>query len=313
MKLWEEAGLPAGVINFIPGKAAQISEIVMNDENLAGIHFTGSTEVFNSFWKTIGQNIDKYKCYPRIVGETGGKNFLMMHSSADADQVVAAVIRGAFEYQGQKCSATSRAYIPKSRWDEIKDKLVSEIKTIKMGSTEELDTFMGAVIDKAAFDRVKAYLDFIKSSPDAEIVCGGGCDDSVGYFIEPTVVRTTDINFRTMNEEMFGPVITVYVYEDEGYDEILEICANSSKYSLTGSFFGRDRKVIADAERALRFAAGNLYINDKSTGSIVGQNPFGGSRASGTNDKAGSMINMLKWVSPQAIKEAFIATKNYRY
>ncbi len=313
MKLWQEAGLPDGVINFIPGNAQQISDLVLSDENLAGVHFTGSTAVFNSFWKKIGDNIDRYKCYPRIVGETGGKNFIMMHASADADKVVAAIIRGAFEYQGQKCSATSRGYIPQSRWDEIKEKLVKEIATIKMGNTEELDTFMGAVIDQAAFDRVKGYLDFVKSSPDAEIICGGGCEDTTGFFIEPTVVVTSNIEHKTMTEEIFGPVITFYVYEDERYEEILDVCANSSRYSLTGAFFGKDRTVLDHAEKVLRFAAGNLYINDKSTGSVVGQNPFGGSRASGTNDKAGSIINMLKWVSPQAIKESYDAAKDYRY
>ncbi len=313
MKLWQEAGLPDGVINFIPGNARRVSEIVLNSEDLAGIHFTGSTAVFNSFWKKIGNNIDNYKCYPRIVGETGGKNFIMVHNTADADRVVAAIIRGAFEYQGQKCSATSRGYIPQSRWTEIKEKLVSEMATIKMGNAEELDTFVSAVIDQAAFDKNKSYLDFIKSSPDAEIVCGGGCDDSKGFFVEPTVVLTSNLEYKTMTEEIFGPIITLYVYEDERYEEILDICANSSKYSLTGAFLAKNREVIDHAEKVLRFAAGNLYINDKSTGSVVGQNPFGGSRTSGTNDKAGSLINMLKWVSPQSIKDSYDSTKNYRY
>ena len=313
MKLWQAAGLPDGVINFIPGNARQISELVLQDENLAGIHFTGSTAVFNSFFKKIGENIDRYKCYPRIVGETGGKNFIFMHPSADADKVSTAIIRGAFEYQGQKCSATSRGYIPQSRWDEIKEKLVNEIATIKMGSTAELDTFMGAVIDQAAFDKIRGYIDDVKASTDAEILCGGGCDDSIGFFIEPTVVLTKDLNYKTMTEEIFGPVITLYIYEDERYEEMLDSCANASKYSLTGAFFGKDRAVIDHAEKVLRFSAGNLYINDKSTGSVVGQNPFGGSRASGTNDKAGSIINMLKWVSPQAIKESYDAAGNYRY
>jgi len=313
MKLWQAAGLPDGVINFIPGNARQISELVLHDENLAGIHFTGSTAVFNSFFQTIGENIDRYQCYPRIVGETGGKNFIFMHPSADSDKVVAAIIRGAFEYQGQKCSATSRGYIPQSRWSEMKDKLVKETATIKMGSTADLDTFMGAVIDRAAFNKIKGYIDDVKASPDAEILCGGGCDDTTGFFIEPTVVLTKDLNYKTMTEEIFGPVITLYIYEDERYEEMLDVCANSSKYSLTGAFFGKDRAVIDHAEKVLRFSAGNLYINDKSTGSVVGQNPFGGSRASGTNDKAGSIINMLKWVSPQAIKESYDATGNYRY
>lgn len=313
MKLWQEAGLPDGVINFIPGNARQVSEIVLNSEDLAGIHFTGSTAVFNSFWQKIGENINNYKCYPRIVGETGGKNFIMVHHSADVDRVVAAIIRGAFEYQGQKCSATSRGYIPKSLWTEIKEKLVSEIATIKMDSAEELDTFVSAVIDQAAFDKNKSYLDYIKASSDAEIICGGGCDDSKGFFVEPTVVLTSNLAYKTMTEEIFGPIITLYIYEDERYEEILDICANSSKYSLTGAFLAKGREVIDHAEKVLRFAAGNLYINDKSTGSVVGQNPFGGSRASGTNDKAGSLINMLKWVSPQAIKDSYDATKDYRY
>lgn len=313
MKLWQEAGLPDGVINFIPGNARQVSEIVLNSEDLAGIHFTGSTAVFNSFWKKIGDNINEYKCYPRIVGETGGKNFIMVHNSADADRVVAAIIRGAFEYQGQKCSATSRGYIPKSRWTEIKEKLVSEMATIKMGNAEELDTFVSAVIDQAAFDKNKSYLEYVKASSDAEIICGGGCNDSKGFFVEPTVVLTNNLEYKTMTEEIFGPIITLYVYEDERYEEILDFCANSSKYSLTGAFLAKSREVIYHAEKALRFAAGNLYINDKSTGSVVGQNPFGGSRASGTNDKAGSLINMLKWVSPQSIKDSYDSSKNYRY
>lgn len=313
MKLWQEAGLPDGVINFIPGNARQISGFVLDDEHLAGIHFTGSTAVFNSFYKKIGENIDRYHCYPRIVGETGGKNFVMAHPSADADKVVAAIVRGAFEYQGQKCSATSRGYLPQSRWEAIKEKLVKETATIKMGSAEELDTFVSAVIDQAAFDKIKGYIDGVKASSNAEILCGGGCDDTQGFFIEPTVILSKDLYSKTMTEEIFGPVITLYVYEDDRYEEILGICANASKYSLTGAFFGKDRGVIDHAEKVLRFAAGNLYINDKSTGSVVGQNPFGGSRASGTNDKAGSIINMLKWVSPQAIKESYDATTDYRY
>jgi len=313
MQLWQEAGLPDGVINFIPGNAGAISEIVLNSRDLAGIHFTGSTEVFNGFWKKIGENIGRYPCYPRLVGETGGKNFIMVHPSADADRVVAAIIRGAFEYQGQKCSATSRGYIPQSRWLEIKEKLAAEIATIKMGSAEEPDTFISAVIDQAAFDKNRRYLEYVKASADAEIICGGGCDDTKGFFVEPTVVLTSNLAFKTMTEEIFGPIITLYVYEDERYEEMLDICANASQYSLTGSFFAQSRQDIDHAEKVLRFAAGNLYINDKSTGSVVGQNPFGGSRASGTNDKAGSAINMLKWVSPQAIKENYNAPGNYRY
>ncbi|OQA66065.1 MAG: 1-pyrroline-5-carboxylate dehydrogenase [Firmicutes bacterium ADurb.Bin262] len=313
MKLWQEAGLPDGVINFIPGNARMVSDIVFNSEDLAGVHFTGSTEVFNSFWKKIGDNIGRYKCYPRIVGETGGKNYIMVHPSADADRVVAAIIRGAFEYQGQKCSATSRGYIPQSRWLEIKEKLAGEIATIKMGNAEEPDTFVSAVIDRAAFDKNKRYLEYIKASPDAEIICGGGCDDTKGFFVEPTVVLTSDPAYKTMTEEIFGPIITLYVYEDERYEEMLDVCANASEYGLTGAFHATSREAIDHAEKVLRFSAGNLYINDKSTGSVVNQNPFGGSRASGTNDKAGSFINMLKWVSPLAIKDSYNAAADYRY
>ena len=290
-----------------------VSDIVFNSEDLAGVHFTGSTEVFNSFWKKIGDNIGRYKCYPRIVGETGGKNYIMVHPSADADRVVAAIIRGAFEYQGQKCSATSRGYIPQSRWLEIKEKLAGEIATIKVGSAEEPDTFVSAVIDQAAFDKNKRYLEYIKTSSDAEIICGGGCDDTKGFFVEPTVVLTSDLAYKTMTEEIFGPIITLYVYEDERYEEILDVCANASEYGLTGAFHATSREAIDHAEKVLRFSAGNLYINDKSTGSVVNQNPFGGSRASGTNDKAGSFINMLKWVSPLAIKDRYNAASNYRY
>lgn len=313
MQLWQEAGLPDGVINFIPGDARAISECVLDDKNLAGIHFTGSTEVFNHFWKKVGENIDRYGCYPRIVGETGGKNFIMVHPSADVDQVTAAVVRGAFEYQGQKCSATSRGYLPASRSQEILGRIVEQTVSVRVGSAEDPESFMGAVIDKAAFERIKGYLDYIKASPEAEILCGGGCDDSIGYFVEPTVVVTTNPDFKTMKEEIFGPIITFYVYEDTEYDKALDHCANASEYSLTGAFFAKDRADIDHAQDVLRFAAGNLYVNDKSTGSVVGQNPFGGSRASGTNDKAGSLINMLKWVSPRAIKENFNAPRDYRY
>lgn len=313
LKLLQAAGLPDGVVNFIPGSASMISDIVMADENMAGVHFTGSTEVFNSMFAAVGKNIDKYNSYPRLVGETGGKNFSMIHNSANIDEVAAALIRGAFEYQGQKCSATSRAYAPKSMWPALKDKLTSEIATIKMGDAEDRTNLLAAVIDKKAFDKVSSYIEYAKNSDKAEIICGGKCDDSIGYFVEPTVILTTDLNFKTMKEEIFGPVLTVYVYEDEKFEEILEECANSSKYALTGSIWSADRNIINRAEDILKFAAGNLYVNDKSTGSVVGQNPFGGSKASGTNDKAGTIINMLKWVSPRNIKENFIPTKDYRY
>ncbi len=313
MKLLQEAGLPDGVINFIPGSASMISNIVMSDKNLAGVHFTGSTEVFSGMWKIVGDNISKYGSYPRLVGETGGKNFSMIHNTADIDSVVSALIRGAFEYQGQKCSATSRVYLPESTWPQIKEKLIDGTKSLKMGDVEEIDCFMGAVIDRKSFDKIKSYIEYSKESKDAEIIFGGKCDDSVGYFVEPTIIVTSDPNFKTMVDEIFGPVLTIYVYEDEKYCETLEICSNSSEYALTGSLWASDRVVIEKSERILEFSAGNLYINDKSTGSVVGQNPFGGSKASGTNDKAGTIINMLKWVSPRNIKENFIPSKKYIY
>lgn len=313
IKLLQAAGLPDGVVNFIPGNAEMISDIVMSNENLSGVHFTGSTKVFKSMWTTVGKNIDKYNSYPRLVGETGGKNFCMVHNTADVDTVVAALIRGSYEYQGQKCSATSRAYIPSSMWANLKDKLVSEIKTIKMGDALVRENLMSAVIDENSFNKVKSYVDFAKASPDAEIIVGGVCDDSKGYFVEPTVIVTKDIDFKTMKEEIFGPVLTVYVYNDDDFEATLNHCADSSKYALTGSIFSDDRSVINHAEQVLRYSAGNLYVNDKSTGSVVGQNPFGGSKASGTNDKAGSIMNMLKWVSPRSIKENFIPVTDYRY
>ena len=313
LKLLQAAGLPDGVINFIPGNASMISDIVMSDENLAGVHFTGSTEVFNSMWTTVGKNIDKYNSYPRLVGETGGKNFSMIHNTANVDEVVAALIRGAYEYQGQKCSATSRAYVPQSMWPTLKEKLVSEVSTIKVGDAECRENLMAAVIDSKSFTKISSYIDYAKNSDKAEIICGGKCDDSIGYFVEPTVILTTDLDFKTMKEEIFGPVLTVYVYEDDKFEDILEVCANSSKYALTGSIWASDRSIINRAEDILKFSAGNLYVNDKSTGSVVGQNPFGGSKASGTNDKAGTIINMLKWVSPRNIKETFIPVQDYRY
>lgn len=313
LKLLQAAGLPDGVINFIPGNASMISDIVMSNEDLAGVHFTGSTEVFNSMWTTVGKNIDKYNSYPRLVGETGGKNFSMIHNSANVDEVVAALIRGAYEYQGQKCSATSRAYIPQSIWPTLKEKLISEMSTIKVGDAECRENLMAAVIDNKSFTKISSYIDYAKNSDKAEIIFGGKCDDSIGYFVEPTVILTTDLGFKTMKEEIFGPVLTVYVYEDDKFEEILEECANSSKYALTGSVWASDRNIINRAEDLLKFSAGNLYINDKSTGSVVGQNPFGGSKASGTNDKAGTIINMLKWVSPRNIKESFIPVADYRY
>ncbi len=312
-KLLKACGLPDGVINFIPGSASMISDIVLSNEHLAGVHFTGSTEVFSSLWTTVGNNISKYHTYPRLVGETGGKNFSVIHNSADIEEVTAALIRGAYEYQGQKCSATSRAYVPQSIWPALKTKLLSEMSTITMGSAEDVNNFVSAVIDQKAFNKIKGYIDHAASSDKAEIIAGGKCDDSVGYFIEPTVIVTTDPYFKTMVEEIFGPVLTIYVYEDEKIYDIAKICADTSPYALTGSIWATDREMITKLSDILMGAAGNLYVNDKSTGSVVGQNPFGGSKASGTNDKAGTMFNMLKWVSPRNIKENFIPTKSYKY
>lgn len=313
MQLFKAAGVPDGVINFVPGTGGQIGNPVMNSPYLAGIHFTGSTPTFQTMWKTIGNNISKYKSYPRIVGETGGKDFIFVHNSADVDVVVAAIVRGAYEYQGQKCSAASRGYIPKSIWTEIKEKLIENLKTIKMGDVSDFTNFMNAVIDKNAFDTISQYIDYIKESDDAEILFGGNYDDSTGYFIEPTLVETTDPQFKTMEEEVFGPVFTLYVYDDDKYEETLNLCNETSPYALTGAVFAQDRKAVQLANKILVNAAGNFYINDKPTGAVVGQQPFGGARASGTNDKAGSYLNLIRWVSPRTIKENFIPPKDYRY
>ena len=313
MKIWMEAGLPPGVINFVTGKASEISEVVLNDENLAGIHFTGSTAVFQNMWKTIGQNIAKYKTYPRIVGETGGKDFIFVHNSANPAQVATAITRGAFEYQGQKCSAASRAYIPKSLWSEIKEILLKQIKGIKMGDPSDFTNFMNAIIDRGAFDSIKSYIDYAKSSPDAKILTGGNCDDSKGYFIDATVIETSNPKFKTMEEEVFGPVMTIYVYEDADYEKTLHLCDQTSPYALTGAIFATDRNAVELAENILRNAAGNFYINDKPTGAVVGQQPFGGARASGTNDKAGALHNMIRWTSPRAIKENLLPPSDFKY
>jgi 1-pyrroline-5-carboxylate dehydrogenase len=313
MKLFQEAGLPEGVINFIPGPGGQVGNPVMLSPELAGIHFTGSTATFQNMWKTIGNNIHNYKWYPRIVGETGGKDFIFAHGSADIQALVAAIIRGAYEYQGQKCSAASRAYIPKSMWGDVKDLMVSELKTIKMGDVEDFSNFMNAVIDKAAFTTITEYIDYIKKSSEAEIIFGGKYDDSMGYFIEPTVAVTSNPKFRTMQEEIFGPVLTIFVYDDEKYEETLHLCDETSPYALTGAIFAQDRYAIDLASNILENAAGNYYINDKPTGAVVGQQPFGGGRASGTNDKAGSFLNMIRWVTARTIKENFVPPKDYRY
>jgi len=313
MELFREAGLPDGVVNFLPGSGGAIGGPVMDLPTLAGIHFTGSTEVFQNMWSTVGTNIKNYKVYPRIVGETGGKNYVFAHPSADLDALVANTLRGAFEYQGQKCSAASRAYIPQSLWSEFKERYVAEVATIKMGDVRDYKTFMGAVIDKAAFDSITEYIDYAKESPDAEFITGGGYDDSNGYFIEPSTVVTTDPHFKLMEEEIFGPVITIYVYPDDKFEETLEECNNTSPYGLTGGIFANDRKAIETAYAALRQTAGNFYINDKPTGAVVGQQPFGGSRASGTNDKAGSAGNLFRWLSMRTVKETFVPATDYRY
>ncbi|RKX24392.1 MAG: 1-pyrroline-5-carboxylate dehydrogenase [Candidatus Zixiibacteriota bacterium] len=313
MKILREAGLPAGVINMIFARGAAIGDTVLRNPHLAGIHFTGSTAVFQSMWKTVGENIANYKAYPRIVGETGGKDFIVVHQSSNAEEVATAITRGAFEYQGQKCSAASRCYIPKSLWPQIKGILLKQVGDIKMGDPEDFTNFFNAIIDESAYKSIVEFVDYAKSASDAEIIIGGNYDMSKGYFIEPTVVVTTNPHFKLLEEEIFGPVITIYVYEDEEFANTLHLCDKTSPYALTGAIFGRDRKAVALAERTLRNAAGNFYINDKPTGAVVGQQPFGGGRASGTNDKAGGIQNMMRWTSPRSIKENFVPPKDYKY
>lgn len=312
-KLFEWAGLPPGVINFVPGNAGTISDVLLHHHDLAGIHFTGSTEVFQTMWRTVGENIAKYRSYPRLVGETGGKDFIVAHASADPDALVTAIVRGGFEYQGQKCSAASRVYVPDTLWKRIKDKLIAETNSISMGDIADFRNFMGAVIDRASFKKLSGYLEEAKKSDDAQILAGGEADDSVGYFIRPTVIQVRRPDYRTMCEELFGPVVTLYVYPEKEWLQILSVVDSTSPYGLTGAVFSTDRTAIADAHRTLRYAAGNFYINDKPTGAVVGQQPFGGSRASGTNDKAGSMMNLLRWVTARTIKETFVPPANYRY
>lgn len=313
MKLFEEAGMPKGVINFVPGSGGQVGNPAMTNPDLAGIHFTGSTEVFQNMWKLISDNLKNMKYYPRIVGETGGKDFIFAHNSADVDALVVAALRGAFEYQGQKCSAASRMYVPKSIWKEFKEKFVAEVGKIKMGDVEDFTNFMGAVIDKGAFETITGYIKYAKSSDEAEIITGGNFDNSKGYFIEPTTIVTTNPKFKTMQEEIFGPVLTIYVYDDNKLDETLTLCDETSPYGLTGAIFAQDRKAIVKMSDALRNAAGNFYINDKPTGAVVGQQPFGGGRASGTNDKAGSAMNLMRWMTARTIKETFDPPKDWRY
>ena len=313
MDLFKAAGLPDGVINLVPVSGPVLGDVVFNHKDFAGLHFTGSTGVFRHLWKTIGNNIEKYRSYPRIVGETGGKDFIVAHESAVPAEVATGISRGAFEYQGQKCSAASRAYIPSNMWEEVKAQIVADAKSFKMGSPEDPSNFINAVIDEKAFDRIAAYIDYVKEQSDAEIIVGGGYDKSKGYFIEPTVVVTSNPKFRTLCEEIFGPVITIYVYEPKDWKATLELVDNTSEYALTGAIFSTDRYAIEEASKALENAAGNFYINDKPTGAVVGQQPFGGARGSGTNDKAGSILNLLRWVSPRTIKETFVPAQDYRY
>jgi len=313
MDILRKAGLPDGVINFIPGSGSKVGPKVIDNSDLAGIHFTGSVSVLNNMYKTIGENIDKYKTYPRIVGETGGKDFVFAHKSADVDELVTALVRGAFEYQGQKCSAASRTYIPDNMWDEVKDKLVKQTESLEIGEPTDFTNFINAVIDDGAFSDITAYIDYAKEAEDAEIIAGGDYDDSKGYFIDPTIVVTTDPKFKLMKEEIFGPVLTVYVYPENEYEETLKLCNATSPFALTGSIFAHDLEAENKAQEVLTHAAGNFYINDKPTGAIVGQQPFGGARASGTNDKAGSKWNLMRWISPRAMSNNVNPPRNYKY
>ena len=313
MQIFKEAGLPDGVINLVYVSGPVAGEVIFEHKDFAGIHFTGSTGVFQNLWKTIGTNIHKYRSYPRIVGETGGKDFVVAHPSSKSKEVSTALSRGAFEFQGQKCSAASRAYIPQSMWPAVKEELLADVATFKMGSPEDMGNFINAVIDEKAFDKIASYIDYIKEQQDAEIICGGGYNKTEGYFIEPTVVVTTNPKFRTMVEEIFGPVLTIYVYADDQWEETLKLVDETSDYALTGSIFSGDRYKAIEATKALENAAGNFYINDKPTGAVVGQQPFGGARGSGTNDKAGSYLNLLRWVNARTIKETLVPPTDYRY
>lgn len=305
-KLFQEAGLPDGVINFIPGNSGEISDIVLSSEHLSGIHFTGSTKVFQDMWTAVSNNITNYRTFPRIVGETGGKNYIIAHASADRKSLIEGLVDGSFEFQGQKCSAASRAYIAKSVWDEIKGTLLQKVSNLKIGDIEEIDTYLGAVIDKKSYDSIVKYIEYAKNTNEAEILIGGEHDDSTGYFVHPTIILTDNPNFKTMEEEIFGPVLTIFIYEDANYSDVLKLCNNTSKYALTGSIFAKDRYAIEEAEKELVHSAGNFYINVKPTGAVVSQQPFGGSRLSGTNDKAGSKFNLIRWMSPRVIKENLI-------
>jgi len=309
----KEAGLPSGVINAVYGDPSMITEKILNHKEFSGIHFTGSTDVFNSFWGKIGANINNYKTYPKIVGETGGKDFIVAHQTANPMEVSTAIVRGAFEFQGQKCSAASRGYISKSIWGEVKDHLIEELSSISIGSPINMENFVTAVISEVSFDRIVKYIENAKKSKNAQIVHGGGYDKSKGYFIEPTLIVVDDPNYITMREEIFGPVMTIYVYDDEKFNETLDLVDNTSKYALTGAILAKDRNIIEKVTKRLKNSAGNFYVNDKPTGAVVGKQPFGGARGSGTNDKAGSMLNLLRWVSPRLIKETFVTPTDYRY
>jgi 1-pyrroline-5-carboxylate dehydrogenase len=314
MSLLVEAGLPAGVVNFLPGSGAEVGDPVLADQRLGGIHFTGSTDVFQGIWRTVGSHIAGYAQYPRLVGETGGKDFVFAHPACDAEALVVALLRGAFEYQGQKCSAASRAYLPKSLWPDLKERFADELSQVRMGDVRDFRNFVGAVIDAKSFQKQKNAIEAARAAGgNAELCLGGECDDSTGWFVQPTVLQAHDPRYDTMCTELFGPVLTVHVYDDAAYEETLELCATSSPYALTGAIFADDRRAIEIAKHALRFAAGNFYVNDKPTGAVVGQQPFGGSRASGTNDKAGSVLNLVRWVSPRTIKETFVPARDWRY
>ena len=313
MEMLKEAGLPDGVINFLPGDGNIVGGPVLEHPKLAGVHFTGSTKTFNHIWKTIGSRIDNYKSYPRIVGETGGKDFCLAHSSCDEEILVTAMIRGAFEYQGQKCSAMSRAYIPSTIWPSVEKKLIKQLSTITVGSPKDFTNFMNAVIDKSAFKSIAEYIDYAKSNSASKIIYGGEYDDSIGYFIEPTIILTSDPKFKTMEEEIFGPILTIYIYEPENWEETIRLVDTTSDYALTGCIIASEKEIINDTQNKLKYSAGNFYVNDKPTGAVVGQQPFGGSRRSGTNDKAGSELNLMRWVSVRTIKENLDSPKDYRY
>ena len=313
MRLLEAAGLPPGVVNLVYGDGAEIAEIALASEHLAGVHFTGSTPVFNAMWKTIGDNVGGYRNYPRIVGETGGKDFILAHPSADLDALATAILRGSFEYQGQKCSASSRVYAPSNLWPELRDRLARQIAEIRVGDVTDFGNFMGAVIDEKSLRRQAQAIEDGRTHPDTEVVVGGGVDESIGYFVEPTLIETRDPGFRLLRDELFGPVVTAYVYPEGDFDGTLDLVDRTAPYALTGAIFAEDRDAVRRAGEALTYAAGNFYVNDKPTGAVVGQQPFGGARASGTNDKAGSIWNLIRWVSPRTVKEAFVSPTDYRY